>query len=342
MKRITMRTSLFAALATCALAVGACDQSRAYGDANTVIVAATPEIWNAVQDSVQAILEPEIYTVRQERTFDLTYQNPAEEAWSRMQLFRQELAIGSEEDPWVAQALEEYDGDEPLSPPQILQVQDVWAQNQLVTVLLLRPGGGAEEVLGLLPELHELMDEQYREYARSRMFISGRDTALARHLMQEAGFTLEVANVYDTIFQDSVYIFRNDNPSPSELIRQVSVAWQSPIPDTDLSVDSLLAWRRNLAEVYYPYPQVNDTTTLQAQEGTYRGMPVTEIQAVWSNPPQDAFPAGGPFILRAVECPPDDRLYLLDAWLYAPGQDKYEYMIQLETILSSFRCTTGG
>ncbi|MFW6199117.1 MAG: DUF4837 family protein, partial [Gemmatimonadota bacterium] len=227
-----------------------------------------------------------------------------------------------------------------LSPPRIVQVENVWARNQLVTVLLLPPGGGAEDVLGLLPELHELMDEQFREYARSRMFLSGRDTALARSLMQEAGFTLEIANVYDTIFRDSVYIFRNDNPSPSELIRQVTVTWRSPVPGTEPTVDSLLAWRTNIAEVYYPYPQVNDTTTLQSREGSFRGMPVTEIQAVWSNPPEDAFPAGGPFILRAVECPPDDRLYLLDAWLYAPGQDKYEYMIQLETILSSFRCTT--
>ena len=31
-------------------------------------------------------------------------------------------------------------------------------------------------------------------------------------------------------------------------------------------------------------------------------------------------------------------MYLIDAWLYAPGRDKYEYMIQLEEILGSFRC----
>jgi hypothetical protein len=31
-------------------------------------------------------------------------------------------------------------------------------------------------------------------------------------------------------------------------------------------------------------------------------------------------------------------MYLLDAWLYAPGKQKYEYMIQLQTILDTFRC----
>jgi len=327
------------ALVACVLTAGACDQQRAYGDANSVVVAADADLWSQVQDSVQSIMEPEIYTVRNERTLELTYQDPTQEAWDRLSLFRQELLIGSRDDPWVARALEEYDGDEPPSPPEILQVYDVWAQNQLVTILLLPPGGGVEAVHSLLPELHDLMDEQFREYARGRMYVSGRDTALADSLMREVGFTLTVANVYEQLFQDSVYIFRNDNPSPSELIRQVAVTWQSPIPEESLSADSLLAWRRNLAEVHYPYPQVNDTSTLSVQEGTYRGMPVTEVQAVWSNPPGDAFPAGGPFILRAVECPADDRLYLLDAWLYAPGQDKYEYMIQLETILSTFRCS---
>jgi len=31
-------------------------------------------------------------------------------------------------------------------------------------------------------------------------------------------------------------------------------------------------------------------------------------------------------------------MYLIDAWLYAPGKEKYEYMIQLQTILNTFRC----
>ena len=63
-----------------------------------------------------------------------------------------------------------------------------------------------------------------------------------------------------------------------------------------------------------------------------------QVQAVWQNPPEANWPAGGPFILWAVACPSQDRLYLLDAWLYAPGREKYEYMIQLQTILESFRC----
>ena len=43
-------------------------------------------------------------------------------------------------------------------------------------------------------------------------------------------------------------------------------------------------------------------------------------------------------ITWSVPCPEQDRHYLVDAWLYAPGKDKYEYVLQLETILGTFRC----
>ena len=67
-----------------------------------------------------------------------------------------------------------------------------------------------------------------------------------------------------------------------------------------------------------------------------------EVRAVWANPPEDLFPAGGPMITRTIPCPHQGRDYLVDAWLYAPGRDKYQYILQLETILNSFRCRAPG
>ena len=63
-----------------------------------------------------------------------------------------------------------------------------------------------------------------------------------------------------------------------------------------------------------------------------------EVRTVWANPPEDAFPAGGPLITRVIPCKHQDRHYLADAWLYAPGKDKYQYILQLEAILNSFSC----
>jgi len=316
-----------------------CDEQRAFGDPDSIIVAARADLWEEIQDTVTSALEPRIFTVRNERTFTLTHQDPREEPWGRLQLFRQELVIGTADDPWVAEALAKRQGSAPLSPPQIVQAQDVWARQQLVTVLLLSPDGDpAAQVIRLLEPLHELMDRQFREYSVNRMFVSGRDTALARRLEEEYSFRILLPEVYRHEAHDTLHIFRNDNPDPSELIRQATVSWISPLPEDMPPVDSLLAWRRRASEEVYAYPQVNDTSFMLVADTTLAGHQVREIQAVWANPPDDAFPAGGPFLFRAIRCEEDDRLYFLDAWLYAPNRDKYQYMIHLQAILDSFRC----
>jgi len=168
------------------------------------------------------------------------------------------------------------------------------------------------------------------------MFMSGVDSALADTLMAVGRFQLLVPDVYRWSHEDSLYQFRNDNPDPSELIRNVSVTWKSPIP-ADMQPEGILAWRAEVA-AHYSEPQDVDLSVREAGPFEFRGRPAYEIQAIWKNPPELNWPAAGPFVTRAVICPQQQRMYLLDAWLYAPGEDKYEYMIQLETILDSFRC----
>ena len=44
---------------------------------------------------------------------------------------------------------------------------------------------------------------------------------------------------------------------------------------------------------------------------------------------------------RIVQCPAQNRTYFLDGWLYAPGGQRgtrYEYIVQLQTILDTFEC----
>ena len=167
--------------------------------------------------------------------------------------------------------------------------------------------------------------------------MTGADTALADTLMAEARFSVMVPEVYKWARQDSVYIFRNDQPDPSELIRQVAVTWTSPIP-TDMQPEGILDWRAQVVEGYYSQNQAVDLENAAARPFSFRGVDAYEIQATWTNPPELPWPAGGPFITRAVVCPDQNRMYLVDAWLFAPAKEKYEYMIQLETIMDSFRC----
>jgi hypothetical protein len=321
------------------LGLAACEQPRAHGDAHAIIVGTSPELWEQVEDVVHEALEPTILTVREEGSFRVTWQDPTVGAdWGNLRRFRQVLVIGSERDPWVAEALERRDRTEPLSPPQVLQVQNVWARGQQVSIILTPEEDRAEAVRETAGRLHDLLDQQYRAFVRNRMFVSGRDTVLADSLRTHVGFSLVLPNVYRHSVRDSVYRFRNDNPSPSELIREIGATWWTPMPEEDPTAEELAEWRSSFAEAYYNDPQLLDEALFSAyHEVEVNGAAGVEFQSAWVSPP-DAWPAGGAFITRAVRCPDQDRMYLLDAWLYAPGRDKYEYMIQLETILDSFRC----
>lgn len=334
-----LRISSALLAASLLVAAAGCDQPRAHGDANAIIVGASPELWADVEDVILEALEPTILTARHERPFRVTHQDPTEgEFWGNLRRFRQVVVIGDRGDFWVSEALDAHREGEAADPPEILQVRNLWARGQSVTVLLLPETGQREAATALVQPLAGLLDDQFRDWVRGRMFVSGRDTGLADSLSANVGFSVVLPNVYRYAVRDSVFRFRNDNPSPTELIREVAVTWKSPLPDENPTQAELEEWRDEFTAEYYVDPQLVDTSVVSAfQEIEVNGTSGLEFQAAWVNPP-DYWIAGGPFITRALRCPDQDRLYLVDAWLYAPGRDKYEYMIQLETILDSFRC----
>lgn len=335
-----------AVLAAAVLFIGACDgRPMAMGDVQNINMAASPDLWAQVGDEVLDGLEGGVFTVRDDYAFRVMYQDPSEEPWVRIRLFKQLLVIGTAADPWVATVLDDVGADEGVrvgSPdsPGIVQVGDVWSRGQLVTALVLPEAAGtdagAEMVRQAIPRLRELFDAQYREWVIARMFVTGPDTVQARLLEEEYGFRMVFPEVYEYERQDSVHIFINDNPDPSELIRQFAVTWRNSVQD-EISADEVLEWRSGIVDAHYDFPQVVNTDHLIEGWEEIGGEQTYTVQAIWLNPP-GAYPAAGPFIARAVVCPQQQRTYLVDAWLYAPEKDKYEYMIQLDEILTSFRC----
>jgi hypothetical protein len=320
-----------------ALTVGACGDafsSLAYGDFTSIIAVMDPPLWEEVGDDVYGALEPTILTVRDEKTFTVTYQDPSQPEWSNLRRFRQMLLVGTGDESWMKEALAKVKV--PVNGPGLYHAFDVWAKGQQATIILVAADGAAAQVESHLSEINQTLDEQFRGYARNRMFMSGVDSALADTLMADARFQVILPDVYRWSVRDSTYIFRNDNPDPAELIRQITVTWRSPVPP-DMTGEGLLEWRGETSATYAE-PQNVDLTNVDAGPFEFRGRPAYQIQALWTNPPELNWPAAGPFITRGVICPEQNRMYLLDAWLYAPGKEKYEYMIQLQTILDSFRC----
>lgn len=330
-----LRTFAFALGISTALASGCDTLGIVYGDANSVIAVMSPERWDEFSDEIYSALERTIVTVRDEKTFTVTYQEPYGDQWRELSRFRQMLLVGELGDRWIEEALA--DAEPPVVEPGLYRVRDVWSRGQTVTVIVLSASNAADEMAEHLPEIYAQLDTDYRAFARSRMYTTGVDTMLADTLSTQAGFAVLVPEVYRWSRADSTFVFRNDNPDPSELIREVVVTWISPVP-AELSPDSVLAWRARVVAEHYSEPQDVVAEGMTFERLAFAGYIALEIRGQWTNPPSRGWPAGGPFITRAAVCENQNRAYLLDAWLYAPALEKYEYIIQLETILDTFRC----
>jgi hypothetical protein len=319
-----------------AMAAGCNDRTRpAMGDEHSIIVIAADTLWAAIEDTVLHTLQPRIFAVRDEPTFRVSHASPGEEHYADLRRFRQILAIGRPADPWVESPLTR--AGEAEDPPAIVEADDVWARNQRVTVVVIPEDDPVGAATARLDSLASLLDGRYRAWSRSRMFISGLDSELTERLEREAGFSLEMPNVYRwRQVGDDAYLFLNDQPDAEQLVRSLLVTWRQGTegePDGEATLD----WRDTVAQRYYDWGQTTERDRLQTRRLTGPGDGGLEVRGIWFGT-IEGFPQAGPFITWAVDCPAQDRRYLLDAWLYAPARAKYQYMIQLETLLASFRC----
>jgi hypothetical protein len=330
------RSGRLAALAVLPVAftLAGCDPPTSVGENTSIVVAAPAAVWDGIESAVADALEPSTFTVRDERIFDVAHVDPTTDDWTDFRKVRRLLVVGEAADPWVARALEEVEG-EVSREPAILEAEDVWARPQHVTIILVPPGSSPEVAAGMMGEVGERYVRQLEDYSRSRMFVTGEHEGLADSLARVAGFSMRLPNVYRVEEpRPGIFVFRNDQPDPSQLIRQITVT-RRPSGDVPLTPEAARAWRAEVASQTTDPPQLTDTIQIARSDLTVDGRPAVEMQATWMNPP-DGWPAGGPIITRLVQCP--EHTYLVDGWLYAPGRAKYEYMVQIQTLLDSFRC----
>ena len=329
------RLLTIAALAAPLLA--ACDGSgRALGTATSIIVLADDSVWTEIGDSVYAALEPRIYTVRNERTFEVTNISPTDPKWHELKEFRQVVAIGGADDAWVQPILDEAgDG----TGGAVVTARDVWAREQLAIAVVTPPSATAQSALPHLDRVGEVIDSLFRIHVVQRMYTSDADTTLRNALRETYGFSVLLPNVYapSEREEDNVLLYRNETTVGGDLARSVLMTWREGV--TEPSVEAALAWRDSLAGTVYNPVQRTLRDVIQQDDVSGSGMTGIEVQGAWEGT-DPAWPMGGPFITRMIVCQDQDRTYLVDTWLYAPGprRSKYEYLIQLQTILSTFEC----
>jgi hypothetical protein len=316
------------------LSLPGCKAPQSFGDRTSIIALAESALWDEVGPDVMEALEQRVFTTRPERKFEVTYLSVGDTLWEDMRIWQQVVVLGSRENGAVQRILDASPTPD-VDPPAIVQAEEVWARNQLATALVLPLEGQADAVRGLLPDLYNLLERRYDEWVLERMYTSGVNDSLAEAL-SDYGFTLQLPSVYLFSIEDSLFRFGNPHRQlDTDLLRSLLLTWRSGTDE--VTPERLRAWRQTIGEVHYDLPQDILEEGLSWAAIEVNGLAGLELRGVWQD--RSDFPAAGPFITRTIACPGQDRTYYVDAWLFAPGTDKYPYLRQLEILLDSFRCT---
>jgi hypothetical protein len=324
------------AVAILLVALAACGRPDAMGDMNVVIVGVPDAAWPALADDVQERLESRVFVGQDERIFRVTQVDPTGDFWGDTRRLRNVVVAGEPGDEWVAEVLRRADGQQGALPA-LVEAHDVWARGQRVYALVVPPGSSVAAAEPLVPQLHASMLDRYHTALRQRMFASGVDTARISAVERAGGFRLIVPRVYRMEEHEAgTFQFINDQPDPARLQRSVLV---TPLArqEAELSETAAVDARGRVAERLYDPPQVTHRDRIEsaAVDGPAAG--AVEARGQWSSAP-GSWPAGGPFVSRIVACA-DGRAFLLDGWVYAPGREKYEYVLQVTQIMDSFECS---
>ena len=320
---------------TLLLLLTACDKPSAFGEANSLILIGDEALWEQVGSDTYEQLERTVFTIREENTFNVTYVPSDGSEIDELLMWKQVLVFGEPGDPLI-----EAIAAEAKATPEVgtvLQAGDVWARGQVATAVILEAGHEVDSWRAALPGLAAMLDNQYRDYALSRMFASGVDTTLSQSVAETYGIELVAPRIYHGLIgDDGIIRLRNDNPRPSERIRSILIE-RVETDGSAIDAEGVFAWREGIDSLMYIVPQGLARAPVEPRTFDLAGADVIEVRGMWQD--EGTFPAAGPFVARAVQCP--DAVWYFDAWLYSPNPraSKYEFLLQLEEILDSFRCT---
>ena len=97
-RRVRGAPAVIGALGALALLAG-CGSPQAMGEANSLIVLAADSLWEQLEDTTYAILEPTIFTTRDEKLYLVTHIDSLSDQFPYRKRFRNLIVFGTPSDP---------------------------------------------------------------------------------------------------------------------------------------------------------------------------------------------------------------------------------------------------
>lgn len=324
---------------------------NALGRSNEVVVVADEGLWESdLRDSLEYYFgAPYPVMPQPEPVFDLRHFSVAN---LQADVLRRELrtyivvADLSDEDSPASKMTIQAIGEEAFDKSRsgngygTYLARDRWASGQLIFFLY---GFGEDKLADAIREKYAAVATRIHEHDQVQIqaatYLNSTNRPIQDSLLKYAGVNMEIPGEYKlalvkegTIWLRSEYTesshnliikrleYKDQQQLTEAYLRQMRDSISSAIVRTDTPGSIMGINDEDLPLLFYQ-KEINGNYTL-------------EMRGVWE---MSADYMGGPFTTKLIASPDRNALLYVDAWVYAPGKEKRDFVQRLEQVISSVR-----
>ncbi len=173
------------------------------------------------------------------------------------------------------------------------------------------------------------------EAYRADLRRQGRSDSIQRVLESQHGLEMMVPKDYQVARNEADFLWLREPTSTKDY--NVMIAWKEYRDASQLSVDSLIAWRDALGKQYVygsddttSYLYTETYVKVHTQTTSFAGRPAQELRGHWQ---LGDMTMAGPFVGYAFVDVKRNRLYWAEGFFYGPQVKKTRSLRQLEAVL---------
>lgn len=365
-RQLTLRAqlTLFVIALTVLIATAGCGEGdfrpRATGPEGQITVVMDTTRWNGtVGEAVRANIAPYVSTLpAPERAFDIRHVSlTSEQVFDNVKtqknvVFVAPLSDSTREASFMRSRLSQ-EAEEAVRSGRtaVVAKPNLWRQSQRVFfVTAATPNGLVDALQNQGDRIRNAFHDITLTRMQDEMFDKGRQFALEDSLMEQHGFAVNVQHDYqiaiDTTTADGGFVWLRRILSDTR--RGLFIYYKENADPSQLTPEWIYSTRDSLTERYLRgnvggFVKVDYRRPLQTENPDFLGRYAYVTRGLWymvgRNEDGELFQygGGGPFVNYAFYDQGQDRIYMIDGMVFAPGYDKRTFLRQMEVIAQTFR-----
>ncbi|TJY34781.1 DUF4837 family protein [Pontimicrobium aquaticum] len=217
-------------------------------------------------------------------------------------------------------------------------LKDVYAKPQTVVVI---SGNSAKEIIGEINEnAKDIISAFKQTEIKQRQRLTKKSLHKDKSIEETLGISIEFPSAYRVAKQDGKFFWlRRDikNGDANLIIYEMPLA---AISEGENAINDIIKMRDSIGKVHIPGPLdgsymiTEEAYTPFLNQTMIDNKPTFETKSTWEV--KDAFMAG-PFINYAIKDQVNNRLIVLEGFVFAPSTSKRDYIFELEAIIRSLK-----